>query len=192
MTELERVGAKLIRSRRRRMVVQVDEDGNVIVRAPLRMPQGEIENFLISRRDWIALHRQKAQARRRDLDERAGAQFTEEQMQQLVRNAKNVIPLRTAYFAQKMGVNYGRITIRCQKSRWGSCSSLGNLNFNCLLAAAPPEILDYVVVHELCHRLYMNHSYDFWSAVERVLPDYRLRIKWLKSEGAVLMRRVPR
>jgi len=87
-------------------------------------------------------------------------------------------------------VTYGRITIRNQKTRWGSCSSKGNLNFNCLLMLAPPEVLDYVVVHELCHRMEMNHSKRFWSLVETVLPDYREQEKWLKGEGAVLLRRM--
>ncbi|MDY3888895.1 MAG: M48 family metallopeptidase, partial [Agathobacter sp.] len=85
------------------------------------------------------------------------------------------IPKRVAYFADIMGVDYGRITIRMQKTRWGSCSSKGNLNFNCLLMLAPPEVIDYVVVHELCHRKEMNHSKAFWREVERVLPDYRSR-----------------
>jgi predicted metal-dependent hydrolase len=86
-----------------------------------------------------------------------------------------------------VGVDYRRITIRSQKTRWGSCSSSGNLNFNCLLLLAPPEVLDYVVVHELCHRKEMNHSPRFWAEVGRVLPDYKKRNKWLKENGSRLM-----
>ena len=86
-----------------------------------------------------------------------------------------------------MGVDYGQITIRSQKTRWGSCSSKGNLNFNCLLLLAPPEVLDYVVVHELCHRKEMNHSPRFWAEVARVMPDYKVRRKWLKDNGNGLM-----
>ena len=73
------------------------------------------------------------------------------------------------------------------EKRWGSCSSKGNLNFNCLLMLAPSEILDYVVVHELCHRKQMNHSKAFWLEVEKVLPDYKESIEWLKEEGCQLM-----
>jgi predicted metal-dependent hydrolase len=87
-------------------------------------------------------------------------------------------------------VSYGRITIRNQKTRWGSCSGKGNLNFNCLLMLAPPEVLDYVVVHELCHRREMNHSPRFWALVEQVLPDWRQRRQWLKTHGDALMRRM--
>ena len=98
-----------------------------------------------------------------------------------------VIPERVAHFAPLVGVDYGSITIRSQKTRWGSCSSKGNLNFNCLLLLAPPEVLDYVVVHELCHRKQMNHSPRFWAEVGRVLPDYKIRVKWLKENGSRLM-----
>ena len=77
----------------------------------------------------------------------------------------------------------GTITIREQKTRWGSCSAKGNLNFNWKLVLMPPEILDYVVVHELAHRLQMNHSAAFWAEVGKILPDYRERRQWLKVNG---------
>ena len=82
-----------------------------------------------------------------------------------------------------MGVSYGSITVREQKTRWGSCSAKGNLNFNWKLVLMPEEILDYVVVHELAHRLQMNHSTEFWDEVEKILPDYRNRRQWLKENG---------
>ena len=98
-----------------------------------------------------------------------------------------VIPRRVSYFAEKIGVSYGKITLRQQKTRWGSCAVNGNLNFNWLLILAPPQVLDYVVVHELCHRIEMNHSRAFWEEVETVLPDYRERQRWLKDNGWRLM-----
>ena len=112
---------------------------------------------------------------------------TLDKIKALADQALEIIPTRVEYFAKIIGVTYGNITIRNQKTRWGSCSSKGNLNFNCLLMLAPPEVLDYVVVHELCHRKQMNHSKAFWSEVEKVFPDYKKSIKWLKEEGSQIM-----
>ena len=92
------------------------------------------------------------------------------------------VPLGTPTF---MAENF----IRLQKSRWGSCSVDGNLNFNCLLVLMPPEILDSVVVHELCHRRHMNHSKEFYDEVLRIFPDYKRCNKWLKQNGGVYFKR---
>ena len=89
-----------------------------------------------------------------------------------------------------MGVTYGKITIRNQKTRWGSCSKTGNLNFNCLLMLAPPQVLDAVVVHELAHRKEMNHSPRFYREIEKVYPEYEKWNRWLKENGAILLKRM--
>ena len=125
------------------------------------------------------------------LREKPADRLTGAEIKALAERAGKVIPERAAYYAPLVGVTYGRITIRCQKTRWGSCSSKGNLNFNCLLMLAPPEVLDSVVVHELCHRLEMNHSKRFYENVLRVFPEYRKWHGWLKEHGAELMRRRP-
>ena len=112
--------------------------------------------------------------------------ITEEERRDGILRAKKIFPERTAYFAKRMGVTYNRITIREQKTRWGSCSSAGNLNFNWKLLLMPPELLDYVVVHELAHRKEMNHSPRFWAIVEKELPDYCNRREKLKILGRQL------
>lgn len=117
--------------------------------------------------------------------------LTMEAMHKLADKALEIIPSRAAYFAQLVGVTYGRITIRNQKSRWESCSGNGNLNFNCLLMLVPTEVLDYVIVHELCHRKEVNHSQKFWAEVENILPDYRKQKLWLKEHGDEIMMRMP-
>ena len=109
----------------------------------------------------------------------------------MVSQARGDLTGHAAYFAPRIGVSYGRISIRHQKTKWGSCSSKGNLNFNCLLMLAPEEVRDYVVVHELCHRKQMNHSEVFWAEVERALPNYRDARKWLKTHGRELMQYNP-
>lgn len=93
---------------------------------------------------------------------------------------------RCAYYRQFTGGNYTRITIRDQKTRWGSCSSTGTLSFNYRLMFAPPRVLDYVVVHELCHLTHMNHSREFWDLVASVQPDYKVYRNWLKEHGREL------
>jgi predicted metal-dependent hydrolase len=110
----------------------------------------------------------------------------------LAQQAKAHLPKRVAYFAARIGVTYGRITIRNQTSRWGSCSDQGNLNFNCLLMLAPASVQDYVVVHELCHRKEMNHSARFWAEVEKIVPDYKVQRAWLKENGGALIARMGR
>ena len=110
----------------------------------------------------------------------------------LRKQAKEYFPQRVAYYADLLGVHPGRITIRCQKTRWGSCSSKGNLNFNCLLMLTPPEVIDSVVVHEVCHLLEMNHSKRFYEHVYRVYPEYKKHHSWLKKHGPELMARVKR
>ena len=108
----------------------------------------------------------------------------------LTDKAKRVIPVKVVEYSKKMGIGYGRITIRHQKTRWGSCSTKGNLNFNCLLMLTPEYVQDYVIVHELAHRKVMNHSSDFWHVVEGVMPDYKEAKKWLKENGVTIIQRM--
>ena len=102
------------------------------------------------------------------------------------KTARTRFEARTAYYHQFTGGNYTSITVRDQKSRWGSCSSRGTLSFNYRLIFAPPKVLDYVVIHELCHLTHMNHSKEFWNMVEDILPDYKEHRKWLKENGHTL------
>ena len=177
----------LIRSKRKTLSVQIKPDGSVVVRAPLRYPQREIDRFLLDRADWIRIHREKMLKRQAEQEAHPVNALTDAQLRDLKRRASLAFPERTAHFAPLIGVTYSRITIRSQKTRWGSCSAAGNLNFNCLLLLAPPEVLDYVVVHELCHRKFMDHSPRFWAEVARVMPDYKLHRKWLRDNGPRLM-----
>ena len=100
--------------------------------------------------------------------------------------ARNMFTQRVVHYHELTGGNYTSITIRDQKSRWGSCSSRGTLSFNYRLIFAPIKILDYVVVHELCHLTHMNHSKDFWNMVASVMPEYKTYQKWLREHGQEL------
>ena len=175
---------EVIRQDRKTVRVQVEGPGRVLLYVPARMTDREVQAFLQKHRAWLEKHLAQEEAAR-DLP-----RYTEEDIRRLAEQALRVIPERAAHYAPLVGVTYGRVTIRNQKSKWGSCSAKGNLNFNCLLMEAPPEVLDYVVVHELCHRKYMNHSAAFWAEVARVLPGYREQERWLKTEGQKLIRRM--
>lgn len=173
---------EVIRSNRKSIAIEIRPDLQVIVRAPNRMPNSQIEVFVRAKSAWIEKSLERMRLRMIEMEQQP--KLSREDISTLAEQAKLVIPQRVAYYAKAMDVDYGRITIRNQKTRWGSCSSKGNLNFNCLLMKMPTEVLDYVVVHELCHRKEMNHSERFWTEVEKVLPDYRSTRRWLKENGS--------
>ena len=179
---------KIVRSDRKTISLEITREGALLVRAPKRMSASEIQCFVDSKSDWIQKHLEKRQRAQENLSKEG--RYTKQEIEKMVDFAKAVIPQKVAYYARLLGVTYGRITIRNQKTRWGSCTSTGNLNFNCLLVMMPPEILDYVVVHELCHRFEMNHSAKFWARVGQMMPDYRVRRKWLKDNGNKFMIRM--
>lgn len=179
----------LIRSRRKSLAIEITPELQVVVRAPAQMPVREINAFVQEKDDWIRAHLQRMAEKKRLREQCREQALSKEELQELAAQAMKLIPQKVRYYAQIIGVTYGRITIRNQRTRWGSCSGKGNLNFNCLLLLMPEEVLDYVVVHELCHRKEMNHSARFWEEVEKILPDYRQRRKWLKDNGGRIMDR---
>ena len=182
------IRVEVVYSRRRTLGLEVRADGRVILRAPKGLSNQAVMDFVKERQAWIVqkwfeterIRRQKAEQPPRDYEQNPAleAQYRKE--------ARRRITERAAYFAEKMGVDYGRIAIKAAKTRWGSCSAQGNLNFHWKLILMPPAILDYVVVHELAHRIEMNHSPRFWAQVERILPDYRERRRWLKEKGGLI------
>ena len=176
----------ILRSRRRSAAIQV-KDGRILLRVPRSYSHRQIRELVASHRRWLQ-NAWEREVRRR---EEAGPPLSAEEQKALILRAKQVIPARVAYYAPLVGVTYGRIILRCQKTRWGSCSAKGNLNFNWLLLLAPEPVLDSVVVHELCHRKEMNHSRRFYAEVYRVFPEYARWDRWLKEHGGALLYRLP-
>ena len=179
----------IIRTDRKTLSIQL-KPGEIVARAPLRMKDKEIYSFIESKKSWIEKNLSKIVEREKSISE--VKPFTQEEINALIEKAKTIIPERVKYYAPKIGVTYNRITIRCQRTRWGSCSSKGNLNFNRLLALFPIEVIDSVVVHELCHRKHMNHSPKFYAEIEKVFPEYKKWHKWLNDNGGVHMGRLPK
>ena len=161
---------RIIRSGRKTLGLTVKADG-VTVRAPYSVSAGRIEKFVKEHTDWIEKSLAKQKAAEKELE---GIEpLTDGQIRELAQKAQAVIPERVGYYAPIVGVRVGRITIRNQRTKWGSCAvARGNLNFNCLLMLAPPEVLDCIVVHELCHLKVAGHSAGFYEEVLRVYPEY--------------------
>lgn len=176
---------QIIRSDRKTIGLEV-EAGKVIVRAPRQARRRDIVAFVRKNKEWI---RQKLKQFPKNADSEC---FTEEQIAELSARARAIIPPRVKHYAAMLGVEYNRVTIRHQKTRWGSCSGRQNLNFNCLLLLVPQEVMDYVILHELCHLRHMNHSKDFYQELYSVCPNYKNYERWLKLNGAGIIRRLPR
>lgn len=177
----------LIRSDRKSLGMQI-KGTEVIVRAPFSEPQSRIDAFVRENAEWAERNLKKAEERQEKAD--SLGPLTPEEIERLAKIARDYIPRRAELYARVIGVKYNRITVRCQKTKWGSCSSAGNLNFNCLLMLCPREVIDSVVVHELCHLKEMNHSRRFYREVLSAFPDYKKYHAWLKKNGGVLLERV--
>lgn len=184
----EQMGAiqvQAVYSRRRTMGLEVKADGRVFARFPKGTRDRAAREFIRQRQEWIVQKWLLMEERRRRQAARPKADYEEDPVLERAyrERARRVLKERTAYFAGIMGVTYQAVRLSSAKTRWGSCSGAGSLNFHWKLILMPPEVLDYVVVHELAHRMEMNHSKRFWEQVERVLPDYRERRRWLKENG---------
>ena len=177
---------KLIRTNRKTVAIQVNPDLSITVRAPRYASKREIDRIVEKNETWIYKHIEIIKKNKADYEALNVEKLTSEEIKTLAEQALKLIPQRVEYFARQVGVDYGRITIRNQKTRWGSCSSKGNLNFNWRLIFALEEVVDYIVVHELAHRKEMNHSRAFYNVVASVLPDYKVQEKWLKENGEKL------
>lgn len=174
-------------SRRKNLGLEINEEG-LTIRVPKWAKESDIQSFLLKNEEWIYKHLEKFEKKKQEYNNIE--KLSKDDLLKLADDAMKYIPERVKYYASIIGVTYGRITIRNQKTRWGSCSSKGNLNFNCLLMLTPPEVIDSIVVHELCHRKEMNHSDRFYNEILKVFPDYYKWNKWLKENGNKIMHRL--
>lgn len=167
---------EIVRSRRRTVALEVTREGRVLVRAPLRMPQGEIERFVASHAAWLEKAQAKVAAR-----QAAHPPLTEQETAALRQRAKELLPDRVAHYAAIMGVTPTSVKITSARTRFGSCSGKNGICFSLYLMQYPEEAIDYVVVHELAHIRHHDHSPAFYDQVARVLPDYKARQRLLKE-----------
>lgn len=183
-TENETLCIPVIRSKRKTLALQVTGNSDVIVRAPQQITRREAELFVQKNAEWIKRTRREMELRCERQKEMA-EEYRIPDYTSLTPMEKNKIRRhimeRLKLYAPQMGVKFARVTVRDQKTRWGSCSSKGNLNFNYRLHYLPQELMDYVVVHELAHRIHMNHSREFWEVVAAFDADYKEHRKRLKE-----------
>lgn len=164
--------------KRKTLSLTVSAEGELLVKAPFGTSEQKIERFVKQKQFWIY-----KQVKRQLLVKINRIERSEKEILELFERARQDLTRRTERYAKRMEVAYARIRIGNQKSLWGSRSSNGTISYNWRLILMPEEIRDYVVVHELSHAKYMNHSVQFWKTVEEILPDYKTRRKWLKEHG---------
>ena len=158
-------------ARLKRLRINIDENGGVIAHAPNRMPLKDIDRFVEQNADWIEKHRRK-------LLEKIELPYIDAAEQR--RKARIIKARVSAFLAVYDGKKPERITVRYMTSRWGSCSSSGNISLNVYLLDVEPELFDYVFIHELSHLYHMNHSSAFWAQVSKYCPDYKECRKMLR------------
>ncbi len=166
----------IIRSNRKTMALEVKQDGSILIRAPLQLPQNRIDQFVQQHRQWIEAAQSRQQVRQ--------AVHPEPNAQEILRlkaKAKELLPGKVAAFAKIMGLSPAGITITSARTRFGSCSSANRLSFSWRLMQYPEAAIDYVVVHELAHIVHKNHSPAFYALIEKYLPDHKQRRVLLKE-----------
>ena len=214
---------RIIRSKRKTLSLTIDENAELVIRAPLRLSIKKIQDFINEKENWINRKQAIIQNQIKDVTSNQnkllylGSLFpininqsaTKDLMftgEEFIANSIEPNPLslsikkwykkkfreiaipRVTYFAEQHNLMVNQIRIKNQKTMWGSCSSKNNINLNYLLLMAPMKVIDYVIIHELVHTIHRNHSIEFWSSVESIMPDYKEHKLWLKANGYKLRR----
>lgn len=164
-------------NRARRMRLAVYCDGSVVVTAPLDLQENVVEKFIREKTEWLF-------SKLLFFSHIENKSFTSLNYKDYLKHKEDAFELiqkRVDYFAIKHEFTYTKINIKNQKTCWGSCSRLGNLNFNYKIKFLPEDIQDYIIIHELCHLRYFDHSKNFWNLVGELMPEYRIVSKQLTS-----------
>ena len=168
---------ELTRSKRKTITMRIGNDLKVLVRAPLKMPQREIEAFVARHARWIEVHKELVAERNKRRRENA---LSPQEIGLLKKRAKEELPQRVAYFSALTGLKPTGIRITSAQTRWGSCNAKNRLCFSYRLMLLPPDLIDYIVVHELAHIKVRNHRAEFYREIARYLPDYQERVAELR------------
>lgn len=187
---IQTIDYTIVRSKRRSIGFEVRPGGKITVRIPMRASVNTVKEIIEDKKDWLYEMYLK-QKDKIDTDSLREAERNDPKTAYLEKKyrqaAKRYIYERVEYYIDMIGGHYSSIRIGDQKTRWGSCSNNGTLSFSWRLMLAPPRVLDYVVIHEICHLTYMDHSKNFWDLVSVYDPDYKEHRKWLKENGDSLI-----
>ena len=166
---------EILRMKRKTISVTADENGNITVKAPFFVPKKVIEEFVSRRQKDIEkmVEQMKKRAERCSL-------YSDEE---LLRRARELLPERIEYFSKITGLKPVSVKVTSAKTRYGSCSSAGRICFSKYLMCYPLDVIDYVILHELSHLKFMNHSREFYAFIENIMPDYKYRVKKLRNDG---------
>ena len=167
------ISYQIIKSRRKSVCIEIRENGEVIVRCPLRYPEREVEKWVEKKKGWI-------EKKQKEISFRPKKEYGEEEISALKKQAREYLIPKTKEFAEKFGFSYTRVTITKAKKRFGSCSGKCAISYSCYLMLYPKEAIDYVVLHELCHTKHHDHSPRFYALLDRLMPDHRERRKLLR------------
>lgn len=176
---LTKIYFKLVRSKRKTIALSITREASIVVRAPIRTPLSYIARMVEKKSSWI----EKGIRKMRAFPPPTKRRNTKQEYLKFKETARLLVHARIGELNKYYGFRYGKISIRNQKSRWGSCSKNGNLSFNYRIALLPPALADYLLVHELCHLREMNHSPRFWALVEKTIPHYRILRRELHQKG---------
>lgn len=177
---------KVLKSRRtKNLRITVKQNGECVVSAPRWVTENTIKQFVESRLDWVCKVIENFRKKGFSQEVRQTKKQKRLEYLNLKETARALVSERLIFFNQHYNFKYNKVAIRAQATRWGSCSGKANLNFNFKVALLPSELLDYIVVHELCHLGEFNHSKAFWDLVGETIPDFKERVVELKKQMLV-------
>jgi len=176
---------RLIRSRRTTLSLTLNDNGVVIIRAPYILSIKSVENFIIKKQNWIK-RKQILIKKNRAEKERFNMLVNKENLANIKKSAKGKLLNQLDCLSKKHRYPYSTMRLSGAKTRWGSCSSRNSINLNWKIMFAPPQVIDYLIIHELVHTKHKNHKKVFWEAVKKIHPTYKNDNKWLKENGYLL------
>ncbi len=177
---------KIVRSKRRSLSLEIREDASLLIRAPNFLSEEKILKLAEKKKDWIECQQKKALEKQQKLNYLRTLGFSSHSTKNYKQQALRHIWERAGYFSDLLGSSFKKIKITNARKRWGSCGSNGTLSFSWRLILAPPQVIDYIVAHEVAHLRVGNHSRKFWNTVASLYPEYKTHQKWIKENSHLL------